>query len=290
VLDDLAEDQLALAAGVAGVHDLGDVFAREQLLDGADALALALLGLEAELRGNDGERVEGPALVLVVDLLRCEQLEEVAQQRLVVLLGRRQALDGLARNDEDVGRGLRAQVVERLGPPSLARRLPADKPPGRGPVRATPRKAPAHRARSVGGFAGRLEPFHTAPRGSCAQVAAPAGSAAARPRRGGRAVADTIFGKIARGEVAADIVFEDDRALAFHDLSPQAPTHILVIPRKPIERLAAAEEDDEPLLGHLAWAPARASFTCTSTYSGAGRWAGRPARASGRPAPASGSR
>jgi histidine triad (HIT) family protein len=64
-------------------------------------------------------------------------------------------------------------------------------------------------------------------------------------------VADTIFGKIARGEVAADIVFEDDRALAFHDLSPQAPTHILVIPRKPIERLAAAEEDDEPLLGHL---------------------------------------
>jgi histidine triad (HIT) family protein len=72
-------------------------------------------------------------------------------------------------------------------------------------------------------------------------------------------VADTIFGKIARGEVAADIVFEDDRALAFHDLSPQAPTHILVIPRKPIERLAAAEEDDEPLLGHLLTVARRAA-------------------------------
>jgi histidine triad (HIT) family protein len=64
-------------------------------------------------------------------------------------------------------------------------------------------------------------------------------------------VADTIFGKIARGEVPAKIVFEDDRAVAFHDANPQAPTHLLVIPRKPIERLAQAEEADEPLLGHL---------------------------------------
>jgi histidine triad (HIT) family protein len=64
-------------------------------------------------------------------------------------------------------------------------------------------------------------------------------------------VADTIFGKIARGEIDAKLVYEDDRALAFHDVNPQAPTHILVIPRKPIERLAAVEERDEPLLGHL---------------------------------------
>ena len=64
-------------------------------------------------------------------------------------------------------------------------------------------------------------------------------------------MADTIFGKIARGEVPAKIVFEDDRAVAFHDANPQAPTHLLVIPRKPIERLAQAEEADEPLLGHL---------------------------------------
>jgi histidine triad (HIT) family protein len=67
----------------------------------------------------------------------------------------------------------------------------------------------------------------------------------------GGGMADTIFGKIARGEAPAQIVYEDDRALAFRDVSPQAPTHLLVIPRKPIERLALAGEDDAPLLGHL---------------------------------------
>ena len=51
-------------------------------------------------------------------------------------------------------------------------------------------------------------------------------------------MADTIFGKIARGEAQADLVYEDDRALAFRDLNPQAPVHILVIPRKPIPRLS----------------------------------------------------
>jgi histidine triad (HIT) family protein len=64
-------------------------------------------------------------------------------------------------------------------------------------------------------------------------------------------VTDSIFGKIARGEAPAKVVYEDDRALAFHDASPQAPTHILVIPRRPIEKLATAEENDESLLGHL---------------------------------------
>ena len=64
-------------------------------------------------------------------------------------------------------------------------------------------------------------------------------------------MADTIFGRIARGEVPAKVVYEDDRALAFHDVNPQAPTHILVIPRRPIEKLAAAEENDASLLGHL---------------------------------------
>lgn len=64
-------------------------------------------------------------------------------------------------------------------------------------------------------------------------------------------MADTIFGKIARGEAAAEIVYEDDRALAFRDLSPQAPTHLLVIPRKAIPRLSEAADEDEALLGHL---------------------------------------
>ncbi len=64
-------------------------------------------------------------------------------------------------------------------------------------------------------------------------------------------MADTIFGKIARGEASAEIVYEDDRALAFQDVAPKAPTHILVIPRKPIARLSEAGDEDEALLGHL---------------------------------------
>jgi len=64
-------------------------------------------------------------------------------------------------------------------------------------------------------------------------------------------VADTIFGKIARGELKADLVYQDDRAVAFRDISPQAPTHILVIPRKPIPRLSASAAEDDALLGHL---------------------------------------
>ena len=63
-------------------------------------------------------------------------------------------------------------------------------------------------------------------------------------------MADSIFGKIARGELKADVVYEDDLALAFRDISPQAPTHILVIPRKPIPRLYAAG-DISSIFGHL---------------------------------------
>jgi histidine triad (HIT) family protein len=70
-------------------------------------------------------------------------------------------------------------------------------------------------------------------------------------------MADTIFGKIARGEIPAQLVYEDDRALAFQDTNPQAPTHLLVIPRQPIPKLADADEADEPLLGHLMTVAAR---------------------------------
>ncbi len=62
---------------------------------------------------------------------------------------------------------------------------------------------------------------------------------------------DTIFGKIIRREIPADIVYEDDQALAFRDVSPQAPVHVLVIPKKPIPKLADATDDDQALLGHL---------------------------------------
>lgn len=61
----------------------------------------------------------------------------------------------------------------------------------------------------------------------------------------------TIFGKIASGEMEADVVYEDDQCLAFRDVNPQAPTHILVIPRKEIAMLSDMTPEDEPLVGHL---------------------------------------
>lgn len=62
---------------------------------------------------------------------------------------------------------------------------------------------------------------------------------------------DTLFSKIIRREIPADIVYEDDRCLAFRDITPQAPVHILVIPKKPIPSLADASSGDLDLLGHL---------------------------------------
>jgi len=62
---------------------------------------------------------------------------------------------------------------------------------------------------------------------------------------------DTIFGKILRREIPADIVHEDNLCLAFRDVAPQAPVHILLIPKKPIPRLEFAESEDHALLGHL---------------------------------------
>lgn len=67
----------------------------------------------------------------------------------------------------------------------------------------------------------------------------------------GKLMSDTIFGKIINKEIPADIVYEDDRALAFRDVNPQAPTHILVIPKQPIAKLSDAGEDQADLLGHL---------------------------------------
>lgn len=61
----------------------------------------------------------------------------------------------------------------------------------------------------------------------------------------------TIFGKIIRREIPADIVYEDDLCLAFRDVNPQAPTHVLLVPKKEIARLADAEPGDAALLGHL---------------------------------------
>ena len=62
---------------------------------------------------------------------------------------------------------------------------------------------------------------------------------------------DTIFSKIINREIPADIVYEDDHCLAFRDANPQAPIHVLVIPKKPIPKLSDATEDNQLLLGQL---------------------------------------
>ncbi len=61
----------------------------------------------------------------------------------------------------------------------------------------------------------------------------------------------TLFTKILDGELRADLVWQDDRCGAFRDINPQAPTHVLIVPRKPLPGIADMTEDDRALLGHL---------------------------------------
>lgn len=62
---------------------------------------------------------------------------------------------------------------------------------------------------------------------------------------------DTIFSKIVSGEAEANIVYQDERVTAFRDINPQAPTHILIVPNKPIPTVNDVTESDEADLGHL---------------------------------------
>lgn len=64
-------------------------------------------------------------------------------------------------------------------------------------------------------------------------------------------MSDSIFTKIINGDIPADILYEDEYCVCINDIQPQAPTHVLVIPRKPIPRLADAGAEDKALLGHL---------------------------------------
>jgi histidine triad (HIT) family protein len=61
----------------------------------------------------------------------------------------------------------------------------------------------------------------------------------------------TLFEKICAKQIPAIILHEDERCIAFRDIAPQAPVHVLIIPRKPIPRIGLAEEADEAILGHL---------------------------------------
>ena len=77
----------------------------------------------------------------------------------------------------------------------------------------------------------------------------------------------TIFGSILRGEIPCDQVFADDLCLAFRDVQPQAPVHVLVIPRQPLVNLADAGEPDQALLGHLLLVAAK-----VARQEGLGAW------------------
>ena len=61
----------------------------------------------------------------------------------------------------------------------------------------------------------------------------------------------TIFEKIIDGRIPADVVYDDDRAMAFRDINPQAPTHVLIIPKRPIPTVDDVTEADEAVVGHL---------------------------------------
>ncbi|PTX95264.1 histidine triad nucleotide-binding protein [Spartobacteria bacterium LR76] len=67
----------------------------------------------------------------------------------------------------------------------------------------------------------------------------------------------TLFEKIIAREIPAQIVYEDDLSIAIRDINPQAPVHVLVIPKKPIARVGEAQPDDQSLLGHLLLTAAR---------------------------------
>jgi histidine triad (HIT) family protein len=68
---------------------------------------------------------------------------------------------------------------------------------------------------------------------------------------------DCLFCRIIAGEITADVVYRDERSLAFRDINPQAPVHVLVIPREHMESLDEATQKDEAILGHLLRVAAR---------------------------------
>lgn len=64
---------------------------------------------------------------------------------------------------------------------------------------------------------------------------------------------ETLFTRIINREIPAEFLYEDDECIVINDIAPQAPVHMLVIPRKPLPRLADASQVDRALLGHLMW-------------------------------------
>ena len=78
----------------------------------------------------------------------------------------------------------------------------------------------------------------------------------------------TLFEKIIARELAATLVYEDDQVVAFQDIRPQAPVHILIVPRKPIPRIAEAKPEDQQVLGQLLLKAAEVASKLGLTQSG----------------------
>ena len=68
---------------------------------------------------------------------------------------------------------------------------------------------------------------------------------------------ETLFSKIAAGEIPADIVYQDDLVTAFRDINPLAPTHVLIVPNRVIPAMSDVTPEDAPVLGHLMTTAAR---------------------------------
>ena len=98
---------------------------------------------------------------------------------------------------------------------------------------------------------------------------------------------ETIFSKIIRREIPADIVYEDDDCLAFRDIQPQAPTHILVIPKEVVAGVQHAAPEHGPLLGHLLLKASQIAAGAGPSRSGLplGHQRRRRRGANGRPPP-----
>jgi histidine triad (HIT) family protein len=78
----------------------------------------------------------------------------------------------------------------------------------------------------------------------------------------------TLFEKIIAREIPAAIIYEDDLVVAFRDIKPQAPTHVLIVPKKPIPRIAEATPEDQRVLGHLLLKAAEVANKLGLTQSG----------------------
>lgn len=81
-------------------------------------------------------------------------------------------------------------------------------------------------------------------------------------------MSSTLFEKIASGEIPASIVYKDEKVVAFRDIGPQAPVHVLIVPRRPIPRIGEAGLEDQELLGHLLLKAAEVARLCGLQESG----------------------